>query len=148
MSEQKLRRLEFPLEVDHLESRIGLLKIGNHEIEVATPPEFRGPEGYISPEDLYVASVGVCIMSTFLTMAERAKAKFKSYRSKSVGILQQQEDRSYLFEDIYVDIYVVVPAEENIKRVHRAIELVEKYCLVTNSMKTKTHITSHIEVES
>ncbi|MFX1252921.1 MAG: OsmC family protein [Promethearchaeota archaeon] len=147
MSEQKLRRLEYPLEVEHIEGKRGLLKVGKHEIEVATPPEFRGPEGYISPEDLYVASAGVCIMSTFLTMAERAKANFKSYRSKTIGILQQQEDRSYLFEDLYVDIYVVVPAEEDIKRVHRAVELVEKYCLVTNSMKTKTHITPHIEVK-
>ena len=45
---------------------------GKPEIEVATPPEFKGHEGIWSPEDLFVASVNVCVMSTFLAFAERA----------------------------------------------------------------------------
>ena len=34
---------------------------GKPEIQVATPPEFKGHEGIWSPEDLFVASVNVCV---------------------------------------------------------------------------------------
>ena len=38
----------------------------NPHLTVATPPEFGGPESVWSPEELFVASVGSCLLSTFL----------------------------------------------------------------------------------
>ena len=37
---------------------------GKPDLEVATPSEFGGPEGSWTPEDLLVASVNSCIMTT------------------------------------------------------------------------------------
>ena len=48
----ELRRLEYPIEVEHIEGKIGKFSAGDKTpIEFSTPPEFRGPEGYLSPED-------------------------------------------------------------------------------------------------
>ncbi|MBP2678710.1 MAG: putative Peroxiredoxin OsmC, partial [Deltaproteobacteria bacterium] len=60
---------------------------GKPPVEVATPPEFKGHEGIWSPEDLYVASVNACIMTTFLAFAGRAGLAFEEYESEAEGLL-------------------------------------------------------------
>ena len=146
-----LRRFEFPMEVVWTggdTAREGELIIeGKPKIKVATPPEFKGPEGFISPEDLFVASAAVCLMSTFVSMSSKVRANWTNYRNHTVGILQQQESRDYLFTEIHVDVYISIESEEDISRVERALELTKKHCLVTNSMKTEVNIISHIRVE-
>lgn len=46
--------------------------VGKPEIQVWASPEFKRHEGNWSPEDLLVASVEVCTMTTFLAFAERS----------------------------------------------------------------------------
>ena len=60
---------------------------GKPDVQVATPPEFKGHEGIWSPEDLYVASINVCVMTTFLAFAERAGLSFAGYESEAEGRL-------------------------------------------------------------
>ena len=55
------------------------------DIQVATPLEFKGHEGIWSPEDVFVASANVCVMTTFLAVAERAGLVFTSYESVAKG---------------------------------------------------------------
>lgn len=46
----------------------GVLSIaGKPDLKVASPPEFRGHPGIWSPEDLLVAAVNACTMTTFLS---------------------------------------------------------------------------------
>ena len=55
------------------EQRKGVISCaGKPDIQVATPPEFKGHDGIWSPEDLFVASANICVMTTFLAVAERA----------------------------------------------------------------------------
>jgi len=56
---------------------------GKPSLAVATPPEFKGHEGFWSPEDLFVASVDACVMTTFLALAERAGVSFAAYESEA-----------------------------------------------------------------
>src|SRR5213080_402710 len=68
------------------ERKIGVLSSpGKPDLQVATPPEFKGHEGIWSPEDLFVASVNACVMSTFLAFAERSGLTFASYESDAEG---------------------------------------------------------------
>lgn len=60
---------------------------GNPDLQVAALPEFKEHEGIWSPEDLFVASVNVYVMSTFLALAEWAGVAFASYQSEAVGRL-------------------------------------------------------------
>jgi organic hydroperoxide reductase OsmC/OhrA len=48
-------------------------------IQVATPPEFpKGVPNYWSPEHLFVAAANVCLMTTFLAIAENSKLEFQN----------------------------------------------------------------------
>ncbi|MFX0115322.1 MAG: OsmC family protein [Candidatus Hodarchaeota archaeon] len=148
----ELKRFEYPLEVEWTGGASGregeLIFDGKPRIKVATPPEFRGPEGFISPEDLYVASAAVCLMSTFISMSSKVRANWTSYRNHAVGILQQDTSGDYIFTEINLDVYITIPTEEMITRVEKALELTKKHCLVTNSMKTEVKIIPHIRVEA
>ena len=71
------------------EQRKGVISCaGKPDIQIATPPEFKGHEGIWSPEDLFVASANVCVMTTFLAVAERAGLPFTSYESVAEGRLE------------------------------------------------------------
>jgi len=61
---------------------------GKPDIQVATPPEFKGHDGIWSPEDLYVAAANICLMTTFLAVAERAGLAFTSYQCEAEGRLE------------------------------------------------------------
>jgi organic hydroperoxide reductase OsmC/OhrA len=66
------------------EKKGALTAAGKPPVEVGTPPEFKGHEGIWSPEDLYVASVNVCILSTFLALpGARIAARTTSGRRAS-----------------------------------------------------------------
>jgi organic hydroperoxide reductase OsmC/OhrA len=147
----ELKRFEYPLEVVWTGGETGregeLIVEGKPKIAVATPPEFKGPEGVISPEDLFVASAAVCLMSTFISMSAKTRANWTSYRNHAVGILQQQESKDYLFTELNLDMYITVKTEQDLRRVERALELTKKHCLVTNSMKTEVTIMPHIRLE-
>ena len=68
------------------EQRKGVIScVGKPDVQVATPPEFKGHEDIWSPEDLFVASANICLMTTFLAVAERAGLTFTSYESVAEG---------------------------------------------------------------
>jgi organic hydroperoxide reductase OsmC/OhrA len=81
----------YEINVRWTERKKGLLSsTGLPDIEVATPPQFAGGhEGIWSPEHLFVSSVAVCIMTTFLAIAELSKLEFLSYESRAIGNLKK-----------------------------------------------------------
>jgi len=75
--------------VKRTEQRKGVISCaGKPDIQVATPPEFKGHEGIWSPEDVFVASANICVMTKFLAVAERAGRAFTSYESVAEGRLE------------------------------------------------------------
>jgi len=87
--------------------RIGELSEGGMTpITVATPPEFPGgvPNTW-SPEHLFVASVNVCLMTTFLAIAENSKLDFIDYSCQGEGKLEKVDDRYMISEIINATNY-------------------------------------------
>ena len=109
-------------------------------IEVATPPQFPGGhEGIWSPEHLYTAAAEVCLMTTFLSIAEKAKLAFKSYKSEAVGTLEKVE-KGMLMTKIHIKPTVAIDDESQMEKTVQLLEKAEKYCLISNSMKTEVTI--------
>jgi organic hydroperoxide reductase OsmC/OhrA len=70
----------------------GIIESGNKpSIELSTPVEFGGKPGVWTPEELLVASVNACIMTTFSYYAGKRGFKFISYESSSEGIIELVE---------------------------------------------------------
>jgi peroxiredoxin-like protein len=109
---------------------------GKPDIQVATPPEFKGHEGIWSPEDLFVASVNICLMTTFLAFAERAGLAFTSYESDAEGLLELVEGK-FQFTRIVLKPRLTVKQGEDAAKAKELIAKAEAHCLISNSMKTR-----------
>ena len=128
------------------EKRALLFSSGKPDIEVATPPEFGGHRGKWSPEDLFVASVNICILTTFLYYAEKEKLKLLSYESSAEGILEKKE-RGLIFSTVKIFPKIIVSSKEEIEKTQGLIELSEKRCLISNSIRSKVLIKPKIELD-
>jgi len=120
---------------------------GKPTIEIATPPEFKGHEGIITPEDLYVAAENVCIFTTFLSRAKLVNCNFKSFKTDAKGFLEKTET-GYVFTKIVLNVHVTVATKEDIPRAEEAIKLAKERCFIGNSIKTEVELKSFIEVSS
>jgi len=118
------------------EKRGALTAAGKPSIEVATPPEFKGHEGIWSPEDLYVASVNVCVMSTFLAFAGRASLDFAEYESEAEGLLELVDGR-FVFTKIVVRPRIALRSPGDRAAAEEILHKAEKHCLVSNSIRTE-----------
>jgi len=119
------------------EQRKGVISCaGKPDVPVATPPEFKGHEGIWSPEDLFVASVNICVMTTFLAVAERAGLAFSAYESIAEGRLELVEGK-FQFTAITIKPTITLKAVADAAKAKELIEKAEANCLISNSMKTR-----------
>jgi organic hydroperoxide reductase OsmC/OhrA len=131
-----------------LENRAGMLRSDDkQQFRVASPPEFKGEAGVWSPEDLYVASVDVCTMATFLAFAQRYQVPLVSYESKAEGVLEFIEGR-YQFTKVFVRPSIVVQTAEGVKGAERAIHDAHKGCLIAHSIKAEVFVEPDIKIQS
>jgi peroxiredoxin-like protein len=109
---------------------------GKPDIQIATPPEFKGHEGIWSPEDLFVASINVCVMSTFLAFAERAGLAFRSYESDAEGRVELVDGKLQVTSVVLKPTLTLTSSGEADKAkeiLHKA----ETNCLISNSVKSR-----------
>jgi organic hydroperoxide reductase OsmC/OhrA len=118
------------------EKKGALTVAGKPPVEVATPPEFKGHEGIWSPEDLYVAAVNSCIMTTFLAFAGRAALAFQGYESEAEGLLEFVDER-FVFTKIVVRPRVTLRPGADRAQAEEILHKAEKNCLVSNSLRTE-----------
>lgn len=110
---------------------------GKPSITVATPPEFGGHRGIITPEDLFVAAANVCYMTTFLGTAANMGVHLISYTSNATGTLEKV-DKLRMFTRIV--LRPVVEAEESEEQILRMLDHAKRRCIAANSMKTEVII--------
>lgn len=118
---------------------------GKPDIDVATPPDFGGHEGVWSPEDLFVASVNSCILTTFLYHGAKQGIELVSYSSTAEGILEYG-DEGLVFTRVKVRPEVVVASERDRQKTERALQRSEESCLVSNSVKTAVTLEPQIQL--
>lgn len=116
------------------------------DIEVATPPEFKGGiPGIWSPEHLFVAAVNSCLMTTFLAIAENSKLEFSHFESNGVGKVDKL-DGKYLITEITLKPRVTIMHAEDIEKTKRILEKSEKACLIAESIRTTIRLEPEIVV--
>jgi len=143
-TKQKNRKFIYRTKVSWVEEKKGILcSSGKPTIEVATPPEFKGHEGMWTPEELFVASVNICIKTTFLHYAQKNNFEFLSYESEAEGILERTGNQ-FMFSEIKVKPKISIKSSSQVEKVKELIQLSEKNCLITNSIKTKVEVIPEI----
>lgn len=112
---------------------------------VATPPEFGGPKDRWSPEELLVASVGSCLMTTFLYFIELLGIRLVSYNSNAAGTMEKTP-AGLRFTAMDVAIAVKVESEADYHKAAALKEKLEKYCPVSASLNFPVRLSLNVSV--
>ena len=96
-----------------------------------------------APEDLFVGAIEVCTMTTFLWLANKKKINIKSYKSEATGTAQMSEG-ALRFTSINIKIKIGISTKEDKSKVKRIIPEIEKWCLVSKSIKPEVKIEPEI----
>jgi organic hydroperoxide reductase OsmC/OhrA len=119
---------------------------GKPDLPVACPPEWGGHPNIWSPEDLFIGSIEVCAMTTLLFLADRERITLRSYSSEAEG-KAGMIDGVFGFEPIQVKLKIGVSNDGDVARVGKLVPEIEKWCLVSKSLKPHVVITPEIFVE-
>jgi len=110
---------------------------------VSTSPEFGGPEGEWSAEQLFLSSITSCFMSTYLGFVNKMKFENTGFECTATGQVEMV-DGKYKFTYIHIYPKAFVGNEVDVERARVAMEKARKYCLISNSVNAE--IVQHPEV--
>ena len=129
------------------EGRIGTLSSPTLDsFKVATPPEFpKGVPNTWSPEHLFVASINICLMTTFVAIADNSKLEFESFECDGVGKLEKV-DGKFMISEVELNPIVKIKYDKDKERAERIINKAENLCLISNSAKSKIILNPQIEI--
>jgi organic hydroperoxide reductase OsmC/OhrA len=136
-----VKALRFPVSVRWRGGRLtGLSAAGKPDLEVATPPEFRGGvTGVWSPEDLLVASTATCFAVTLVAIAERMDVPLRALEVTGTGHVSKRDDGRFGFVAIELDV-ALETSPERVETAERAAELAEERCLVSMALDIPVHV--------
>jgi len=120
---------------------------GKPELRISSPPEFKGEAGFWTPEDLFVASVNACTMTTFLAYAQHRNLPLERYESEAEGVLENVEG-NYRFTKITLHPHVELKSQEAVTLAREILEDAHKNCLITNSTTAKVEVFPQFRVSS
>jgi len=119
---------------------------GLPDIESAGPPQFGGPGGVWSPEELLVAAVADCFILSFRAIARTARLEWSTLQCEVDGKLDKIEKFTQ-FTGFEVRATLTIPDEKDRKKAGVILEKADKYCLVSNSLKAASELTTKVIVE-
>jgi organic hydroperoxide reductase OsmC/OhrA len=139
----------YSTKVEWKEGRIGeLTSPAFPAIKVATPPEFRnGVPNIWSPEHLFVAAINICLMTTFLAIAENSNLEFVSFDSEAIGKLEKV-DGKFIISEVELKPVVKIKDGRYKDKTLRILDKSDKGCLISNSAKSKIILNPQIVMQN
>lgn len=120
---------------------------GKPDLITSSPPEFKGEAGRWTPEDLFVVSVNLCTLLTFIAFAERKGLKFKDYECAAEGVLEFV-DGGYRFTEVILHPHVTVDSQAEVESVKELLDSAHRHCLISNSITATVKIFPSVRVVS
>jgi len=118
---------------------------GKPEMNIGSPPEFKGEPGIWCPEELLVASLNACLMLTFLSMAQRKGLEFVGYESAAEGLLENVEGK-YRITEVNVQPSLVLKSQADVDAARAIMDGVEENCFISNSITAKVKLNPQFRV--
>ena len=125
--------------------RIKASVVGKPDLEMSSPPEFKGDQGIWTPEDLFVTALNSCIMETFLAFAEHKGLGLTAYDS-SVDALLDYQDGKYRFTEITVHPQIAVKSQDDVERARQIMESAHANCFISNSITASVNVIPEFRV--
>ncbi len=136
----KPKAYKFKTSTQWLQARKGVLLSDNKKpIEIACPPEFGGHHGYWTAEHLFVASIEICIMTTFKWLIEKSNCKLITYKSKAVG-KAHMVNNDFQFNEVAINPIIVVSDDGSLVKAKEAIKEAHKQCLISKALNFRVKV--------
>ena len=116
---------------------------GEHLAKMSIPPEFEGPGGAFSPEDLFALALSNCFVATFKVYAEKSKLQFSSVKAQAKLIVDLDEQKKPIMKSMTLEI--CLKGVENQDRARMLVERALKSGFILNSVKT--NVTAELNFE-
>jgi organic hydroperoxide reductase OsmC/OhrA len=121
--------------------------LGKPDIEIGSPPEFKGEAGVWAPEEMLVAALNACMMLTFVSFAQSKKLEFVAYESAAEGLLANV-DGKYRIVEINVRPIVVLGSEADIEPARAIMAEVKANCFISNSITADVKLDPQFQLSS
>ena len=141
---------QYEVNVEWTEDRKGIISSPElyHKIEIATPPDFpKGEPNIWSPEHLFVAAINSCVMNTFFVIAENSELEYEDYKSNAMGIVKKI-DGKFVVTDVKLKLTLTIANADDADKALRVIEISDKSCLISNSVRSTITVESEIVIAS
>lgn len=94
-----------------------------------------------------MASVTVCVLSTFLALAERAGLALASYESEAEGRVELVDGKLQV-TSVALAPRVSVKSSGDVEKAKELLAKAESNCLISNSVKSRMTLSSTVHFES
>ncbi len=112
------------------------------DLEGGAPGTFGGRDDWWSPEHLLLASLGLCLKTTFDSFAAKDKLAVAHYSSHVQGRLDKSP-AGLLFTSFTVAVELRV-SEADVERARAALEAAKRWCLISNALKTPVEVRADV----
>jgi len=109
---------------------------GRPDLDTDAPPEFGGPEGYWSPEHLFVASIADCFILSFRAVARASRLEWAEL-SCAVEATLERVDKVTRFTAVTLRPVLRLHAGQETDRAERCLNKAKEVCLITNSLNAE-----------
>ncbi len=108
---------------------------GQQQLTVAIPPEFQGPGGGFSPEDIYGLALANCFVATFKVFAEKSQLTYSGISVDAELIVDRNEKGIPWMAEVKMSVTLSQP---NVReKAERLLEKTSTSCMILNSVNTK-----------
>jgi organic hydroperoxide reductase OsmC/OhrA len=111
---------------------------GPGQLKVGPAPEFEGSPEMLNPEEMFVAAINSCLMTTIFYFVRKSNIEILSYHSHAEGQVEKQAD-GFRFTNVEVRAKVTLSRQESAEKVRELGDLAKKYCLVSRSVACPVH---------
>ena len=137
--------LEFDIEVKWDGETGGTINCNEFEFYIDMPKDFEGNGRYPCPDQLFLSSIGGCILTTLLHFSKRFQASIDDIGVSLKGCLALDKKGGYRISLIEGEI-AVFAQEDSVEIAERCAELAVEYCHITKSIEGVIPI--HIDVSA
>jgi peroxiredoxin-like protein len=117
-------------------------------LDIAVPPEFQGPGGGTSPEELLTSAITSCYSMTFGIIAANQRVPVQSLKVEATGQVEQNGP-SFKYTSITIRPQITLAADATDEQVKKAEDVAHKadaYCIITNAVRNNVQISVEPQV--
>lgn len=135
MPGKKEKQFLFSVQLNCREKEMSVLTVKNtpHHIKVTTPIEFDGQGNEWSPEQLFLASISSCFVSTYLFFAKSEKLEGIELECEIIGQVEMINEK-YRFTNINLFPKIMIASESLREKANKVLEKTHQHCLVAQSV--------------